>query len=65
MPVTIGCAYFLIQKYGIRGGLTALIVGGTLLALCLWASFSRKIYSKNENTLLKKRKKNLMFKLSK
>jgi O-antigen/teichoic acid export membrane protein len=64
MPLTIGCAYLLIERHGIKGGLTALIAGGTLLAVCLWVTFSRIVYSKKENDLMKRHRKDLRFKLS-
>ncbi|MBW2202653.1 MAG: hypothetical protein JRF52_00805 [Deltaproteobacteria bacterium] len=45
MIVTVGCAYGLIQVYGIKGGLVALATGQALLAAGLWYHFTKAIFS--------------------
>ena len=41
MLVTVGSSYFLIRAYGIGGGLAAMILGETLMAIVLWYRFAR------------------------
>jgi O-antigen/teichoic acid export membrane protein len=65
MPITIVCAYFLIERLSILGGLIALIIGATLLAVCLWVTFSKSVFSKKSNDLTKRSRKKLILKLSK
>jgi O-antigen/teichoic acid export membrane protein len=45
MIVTVGSAYFLIRGYGIAGGLTALLIGQIVLAVCLWIPFGKIVFS--------------------
>jgi O-antigen/teichoic acid export membrane protein len=49
MLITIGCAYYLIQGHGIKGGLTALIIGEAMLALGLWFYFGKAVFSKQSD----------------
>jgi O-antigen/teichoic acid export membrane protein len=46
MLVTVSCAFLFISRYGIKGGLTALIIGATLLAIALWYYFCKNIFRK-------------------
>jgi len=55
MLVTVGSAYFLIQRYGIAGGPAALLLGQILLAVGLWIPFGKNVIS-----LQKKQKAALM-----
>ena len=60
MVVTVGSAYFLIQGYGIGGGLVALLLGQILLGVGLWISFGKIVFSimeKQSVTLLGKDEK--------
>jgi O-antigen/teichoic acid export membrane protein len=65
MLVTVICAYFFIQSFGIKGGFAALILGGALAAIAFWYLFAKNTLQGNEkrkNELLKKtplRKPNL------
>lgn len=45
MLVTVGSAYYLIRGYGIAGGLAALLLGEILLAVGLWISFGKTVFS--------------------
>lgn len=45
MPVTVGLSYLLIPGYGIRGALSALLIGEGLLAVILWTGFHRTVVS--------------------
>ena len=45
MLVTVGSSYFLIRAYGIAGGLAAMILGETLLAIVLWYGFARTVFA--------------------
>ena len=64
MLITIGCAFFLIQSHGIKGGLSALIIGELLLTLALWFYLTRVIYSRSERRPSTEIKKEVAFKLS-
>lgn len=44
MLVTLGCAYFLIKAYGIKGGLTALIIGEVLVSGILWFYYAKIVF---------------------
>ena len=46
MLVTVGSSYFLIRAYGIGGGLAAMIIGETLLAIVLWYCFARSVFTR-------------------
>jgi O-antigen/teichoic acid export membrane protein len=48
MLLTVACAYFFIQSHGIRGGLTALIIGQIVLSFALWIYFAREIFFNNK-----------------
>jgi O-antigen/teichoic acid export membrane protein len=48
MLLTVACAYFFIQNHGIRGGLTALIIGQIVLSFALWIYFAREIFFNNK-----------------
>jgi len=48
MPLTAGTSYVLIRGYGIRGALTALLAGESLLAVILWTGFRRAVVSLSE-----------------
>jgi len=48
MLITVGCAYFFIQWYGIKGGLTALILGGVLAAIGFWYFFAKSAFPKSQ-----------------
>jgi O-antigen/teichoic acid export membrane protein len=45
MIVTVGSAAYLIREYGITGGLAALLLGQVLLAVGLWTSFAKAVFS--------------------
>lgn len=45
MPLTVGSAYILIRAYGITGGLSALLLGQILLAICMWIYFGKAVFS--------------------
>lgn len=49
MLVTVGSSVFFIRAYGIAGGLAALILGETLLAIVLWFCFGWSVFSKGRN----------------
>ena len=49
MLITIGCTYFLVQSYGARGALVAIIIGEALLGSILWFYF-RMIKSNYEGS---------------
>jgi hypothetical protein len=40
----VGSSYFFIRAYGIAGGLAAMILGETLLAIVLWYCFARAVF---------------------
>ena len=44
MLVTLGCAFLLIKAYGIKGGLTALIIGEVLVAGILWFYYGKIVF---------------------
>jgi len=44
MLVTLGCTYFLIKGYGIKGSLTALIIGEALVAGILWFNYAKIVF---------------------
>ena len=46
MLVTVACAYFFIQWFGIKGGFAALILGGALAAVAFWYLFVRIVFPK-------------------
>lgn len=46
MLITVGCSYFFIQWYGIKGGLAALILGGVLTATGFWYFFTKNAFPK-------------------
>jgi O-antigen/teichoic acid export membrane protein len=48
MLVTVGSSYFLIRRYGIAGGLAALLLGEILLAAGLWISFGKTVFSRGK-----------------
>jgi O-antigen/teichoic acid export membrane protein len=45
MLVTVGSSYFFIRSYGIAGGLAAMIIGETLMAIVLWYCFARTVFT--------------------
>jgi O-antigen/teichoic acid export membrane protein len=45
MLVTVGSSYFFIRAYGIAGGLAAMIIGETLMAIVLWYCFARTVFT--------------------
>lgn len=50
MLITLTCAYYLIKHDGITGGLIALIIGGSSLALLLWFYFGKIVlFSSKKN----------------
>lgn len=49
MLVTVGCAYFFIQSFGIIGGFAALILGGALAAAFFWYIFAKNVFSREED----------------
>jgi O-antigen/teichoic acid export membrane protein len=49
MLITVGSSYFFIKSHGIDGGLIALILGGTLLAIVLWYFFAKEVFLKIRN----------------
>jgi O-antigen/teichoic acid export membrane protein len=63
MLISIGFAFFLIRSHGIEGGLIALIIGDSLLALGLWFFYVRALYAKAQKPLLTTIKKEASFKL--
>jgi O-antigen/teichoic acid export membrane protein len=63
MLICIGCAFFLIRSHGIEGGLIALIVGDSMLALGLWFFYLRVLYAKTKKPSLAGLKKHAPFKL--
>ncbi|MGD2097868.1 MAG: hypothetical protein PVG35_09825 [Desulfobacterales bacterium] len=63
MLISIGFAFFLIRSHGIEGGLIALIIGDSLLALGLWFFYVRALYAKAQKPLLTIIKKEASFKL--
>jgi len=65
MLVTVGCSYFFIRSHGVDGGLIALIIGGTLLAVSLWLFFAKMVFYRFEREPVASIKERLMFKLSK
>lgn len=65
MLVTIGSAYFLIRNHGIQGGLTALIIGSTILAVLLWAYLIKIVFFRPADLAVKKdNSKDLVFRIS-
>lgn len=50
MPVTVGLSCLLIPGYGIRGALSALLLGESLLAVILWTGFYRTVVSLSEGS---------------
>jgi O-antigen/teichoic acid export membrane protein len=65
MLITVGCTYFLIKSYGIEGGLTALIIGGSLLGMALWFFFLKTVISTLREQASAGKKKELILNLSK
>jgi O-antigen/teichoic acid export membrane protein len=65
MLVTIGCAYFFIRSHEIQGGLTAMIIGSTVLAVLLWAYLIKIVFLTPADLAVKKDSKDLVFRLSK
>jgi O-antigen/teichoic acid export membrane protein len=63
MLICIGCAFFLIRSHGIEGGLIALIVGDSMLALGLWFFYGKVLYAKTKKPLLSGLKKEVLYKL--
>jgi O-antigen/teichoic acid export membrane protein len=63
MLICIGCAFFLIRSHGIEGGLLALIVGDSMLALGLWFFYGKVLYAKTKKPLLSGIKKEVLYKL--
>lgn len=45
MIITVGSTYFLIRGFGIDGGLFAMLIGQILLAVGLWISFGKHVFS--------------------
>ena len=59
MLVTVGSAWFLVRAHGVAGGLVALLLGESLLAVGLWIAFGRAVFfakSKALATLAEKEK---------
>jgi O-antigen/teichoic acid export membrane protein len=50
MLVTVPLAYFLIYSNGIKGGLIALLIGGTISAIILWYFYTRATFLKSQLT---------------
>jgi O-antigen/teichoic acid export membrane protein len=66
MIITIGCAYFFIRSHGIQGGLIALIIGSTILAVLLWGYLIKVVFLRPADFALKKKdSKDLVFRLTK
>lgn len=64
MLVTVGSSYFFIRAYGIAGGLAAMIIGETLLAIVLWYCFVRTVFTKGKKPETKKTEEKLTMKLA-
>jgi O-antigen/teichoic acid export membrane protein len=47
MLITVGCAYTFIHSHAIKGGLTALLIGETALALFLWIHFRNMVFGRS------------------
>ena len=58
MLVTVGCAYFFIQMFGIIGGFVAQIVGGALSAIVLWYFFTKRVFPVEDGQPISNVKKN-------
>jgi O-antigen/teichoic acid export membrane protein len=65
MLIGVGCTYFLIKWYGIEGGLTALIIGLSLLGMALWFFFIKTVISTFKEQARGSGKKDLILNLSK
>ena len=46
MLLTMGCAFVFIKAYGIKGGLTGLIIGNASIAIVLWFYFVKMVFLK-------------------
>jgi len=46
MLLTLGCAFVFIKAYGIKGGLTGLIIGNALISVVLWFYFVKTVVFK-------------------
>jgi O-antigen/teichoic acid export membrane protein len=57
MLVTLACTYFLIKGYGIKGCLTALIVGEALVAGILWYNYAKIVFLGSTNCRFPRTKK--------
>ena len=57
MLVTVSCAYFFIQNFGIIGGFAALILGGALAAIFFWYIFAKEVLPREEDRPTSKIKK--------
>ena len=60
MFFTLGSAFWLIKLYGIKGGLTALLIGMLLGCACLWGYFIKVLFGKASEYSTPKNKKILM-----
>ena len=63
MPITVGCSYFFIQWYGIKGGLAALILGGVLTAIGFWYFFAKNVFPRSERQQTENVEKDFIHKL--
>jgi len=65
MLVTLGCTYFLIKGYGIKGSLTALIIGEALVVVILWYNYAKIVFFRLADHRIPRTKKAMVPRYSK